>query len=356
MSFGLRYEAQTHTDDYLNFAPRFGSTWSPLKSGATTVRGGVGIFYEWYDSQLYEQTLRVDGTRQTDLVVQNPGFPDPFEGGDVVVLPASRYQQAADLVLPRTFRTNVGVEQAVGKYGRINVGYSFARGSDLLRGRNVNAPLADGTRPDAEWGNVTLIESTARSQAHVVNTGFNINLPWRRTFLFVNYSLAKAMNDTDGAFSLPVDSFDAGAEIAPAQGDVRHRVSGMFNMNLWQGFKLATSFSGNSAPPYNITTGRDDNNDTVSNDRPTGVGRNAPGRTTAGISAHASATRSASAAGPVPTARAGLRSWSSARAAAARRRWAASAAEPRTGAGGSSSTSRARTSLITPISWGIAAS
>ena len=109
----------------------------------------------------------------------------------------------------------------------------------------------------------------------MINTGFNINLPWHRTFLFVNYSLAKAMNDTDGAFSLPVDSFDPGAEWGPAQSDVRHRVSGMFNMNLWKGFKLATSFSGNSAPPYNITTGRDDNNDTVSNDRPAGVGRNA---------------------------------------------------------------------------------
>ena len=115
MSVGLRYEVQTHTDDYLNFAPRFGTTWSPFKSGKTTIRGGAGIFYEWYDSQLYEQTLRVDGTRQTDLVVQNPGFPDPFAGGDVVVLPSSRYLQAANLTLPRTFRTNVGVEQVVGK-------------------------------------------------------------------------------------------------------------------------------------------------------------------------------------------------------------------------------------------------
>ena len=67
MSVGLRYEAQTHTDDYLNFAPRFGTTWSPFKSGRTTLRGGVGLFYERYDSQLYEQTLRVDGTHQTDL-------------------------------------------------------------------------------------------------------------------------------------------------------------------------------------------------------------------------------------------------------------------------------------------------
>jgi hypothetical protein len=275
MSAGLRYEVQTHADDYLNFAPRFGTTWSPFKSGTTTIRGGAGIFYEWYDAQLYEQTLRVDGTRQTDLVVQNPGFPDPFVGGDVVVLPSSRYLQAANLTLPRTFRTNVGVEQVIGKYGRVNVGYSFARGSDLFRGRNINAPLADGSRPDPNWGNVTQIESTARSQGHFINTGFNLNLPWHRTFFFVNYSLAKAMNDTDGAFSLPVDSFDPGAEWGPAPTDVRHRVSGMFNMNLWRGFKLASSFSGSSAPPYNITTGRDDNNDTVSNDRPAGVGRNA---------------------------------------------------------------------------------
>ena len=83
------------------------------------------------------------------------------------------------------------------------------------------------------------------------------------------------MNDTDGAFSLPVDSFDPGAEWGPTQTDVRHRLSGMFNMNLWKGFKIATNFNGNSAPPYNITTGHDDNNDTVSNDRPAGVGRNA---------------------------------------------------------------------------------
>ena len=50
----------------------------------------------------------------------------------------------------------------------------------------------------------------------------------------------------------------------------------MFNMNLWKGFKIAGNLNGNSAPPYNITTGHDDNNDTVSNARPpSGVGRNA---------------------------------------------------------------------------------
>ena len=108
-----------------------------------------------------------------------------------------------------------------------------------------------------------------------MNTGFNLNLPWHRTFLFVNYTLAKAMNDTDGAFSLPVDSFDPGAEWGPTQTDVRHRLSGMFNMNLWKGFKLASSFSGNSAPPYNITTGPRRQQRHGQQRSAAGVGRNA---------------------------------------------------------------------------------
>jgi hypothetical protein len=49
---------------------------------------------------------------------------------------------------------------------------------------------------------------------------------------------------------------------------------GMFNMNLGKGFKIATSFNSSTGTPYNITTGLDDNGDTVSNDRPAGVTRN----------------------------------------------------------------------------------
>ncbi len=274
MSFGLRHEIQTHTDDYLNFAPRFGTTWSPFKSGSLTFRAGAGIFYDWYEAQTYEQTLRVDGVRQAETVIQSPGFPDPFAGGSAIVLPVSRYQQADDLTLPTILRTNVGVERVIGRTGRVNAGYSFLRGRDLFRGRNVNAPRADGTRPDAGVGNVTQVESTGRSEGHTLNVGFNIMVPWHRTMLFANYALSKLSNDTDGAFSLPANSLDLAAEWGPGAMDIRHRVSGMFNMNLWGGFKLATSVNANSASPYTITTGRDDNRDTVSNDWPAGIGRN----------------------------------------------------------------------------------
>jgi hypothetical protein len=49
---------------------------------------------------------------------------------------------------------------------------------------------------------------------------------------------------------------------------------GMANVPLKKRFRLGTSLRAQSGLPYNITTGRDDNADTVSNDRPAGVTRN----------------------------------------------------------------------------------
>jgi hypothetical protein len=274
LSFGLRHEVQTHIDDYWNLAPRFGATWSPRKSGTTTLRGGAGVFYDWYEAQMYEQTLRVDGTRQSDLVVQSPGFPDPLSGGNAVALPASLLRQDPDLELPTIVRTNAGVEQMLGRFARANVSYAYAQGSQLFRGRNLNAPLADGARPDPARGNITQVESTARSESHMIHSGLNLDLPWHRTFLFLNYTFARMRNDTDGAFSLPADNYNLAAERGPSAMDIPHRLTGMLNMDLWKGFKISTNFFASSGTPYNITTGRDDNGDTVSNDRPSGTTRN----------------------------------------------------------------------------------
>ena len=195
---------------------------------------------------------------------------------------------------PTPARTNVAVEQALGKYARVNVLYGYARSHTALRGHDINAPLADGERPDPSSGTVTQVESTARSSGHMLHTGVNLNLPWHRTFLFVNYTLGQAMNETDGPFSLPADNQNLGAEWGPTPYDARHRATAMLNMNLWKGFKLATTVNSSSGPPYNVTTGFDDNHDTVSNDRPAGVGRNSARGEGAGISADDSAGASAS--------------------------------------------------------------
>lgn len=278
LSAGLRQEFQSHLDDHLNLAPRAGFTWSPFKNGKTTVRGGGGIFYEWLESETYEQILRVDGTRQQELVVANPGYPNPFAGGSTQqILPASRYILADDLVMPRRLMANFGISQQISPTLGMNVSYSRTRGENRFRGRNINAPL-NGVRPDVTAGNITQVESTAQMRGQTFVAGMNFQIPARRLMLFANYAWLKQETDADGAFSLPANSHDLSNEWGPVAGVPRHSLNAMMSMPLIKNMRLSLSGGIRSGTPYNITTGRDDNGDTVFNDRPAGVGRNS-GRT-----------------------------------------------------------------------------
>jgi hypothetical protein len=275
LSYGLRHEVQTNLGDRSNFAPRLGLAWTPTKSGNVTIRAGSGVFYDWFGSNDYEQTLRVDGRRQRDLVVRDPVFGDPFGGGGGVALPPGKVQVAPDLEMPTVLMSSVGADLRLSQRFRLGVDYRFERGLHLLRGRNVNAPLPGLGRPDPALGNVTQIESSASSTSNrlmlhlspaMIKTGF---------FWSAMYMYSRTLTDTAGALSLPADNFDLRREWGPAPGDMRHYFSAMVNRRvLFKGLSVGVTFNASSATPYNVTTGFDDNGDTVSNDRPAGVGRN----------------------------------------------------------------------------------
>ncbi|MEK7833300.1 MAG: hypothetical protein AAB401_19575, partial [Acidobacteriota bacterium] len=175
LSFGLRHEVQTNLSDKNNFMPRFGFAWSPFKSGKTTIRGGAGVFYDWFGSDTLEQSLRVNGQQQRDLVIQSPGFPDPFSGGSAITLPPSRIQLQPNLRMPYVAQGSVGLERELAPGFRLMSQYFFRRGIHQLRGRNVNAPL-NGVRPNSTAGNITEIESSANSFGH---TWF-VNVNWMK--------------------------------------------------------------------------------------------------------------------------------------------------------------------------------
>ena len=274
LSAGVRQEFQTHLPDRWNFGPRGGFTWSPFKSGRTTVRAGVGLFYDWLEAETFEQTLRVDGSRQQDLVVVNPGYPDPFTGSLAgQALPPGKYILAEGLVMPKRAMALFAVTQRLSTTVSINASYNHQKGWDRFRGVNVNAPL-NGVRPDQSLGNVTQVESTARLEQDSINVGMNFTLPQRRTFVFANYGWNHARNDADGPFSLPANSYDLAAEWGRAGGVPRHIASAVLNTSLVGNLRLGLSTSARAGAPYTVTTGRDDNGDTVFNDRPAGTARN----------------------------------------------------------------------------------
>jgi hypothetical protein len=273
ISAGVRQEYQSQIGG-VHVGPRGGFAWSPFKGGKTTLRGGAGIFFDWFDAQNYEQTVQLDGTHQQIETIVHAGYPIATAGGQAIALPSGRMQLAADLAQPMLTEAVGGVEQMLPKDFRVNTMYIRRRGTHALRGINVNAPLAGGTRPDVSAGPITEIGSVAESSFDGLSVNLNWMKPQQRIFVAANYMLSRSTNEADSVFSLPANSYDLAAERGPAAGDARHRFMSMANVPLAGRFRLGTSLRLQSALPYNITTGRDDNGDTISNDRPAGVGRN----------------------------------------------------------------------------------
>jgi hypothetical protein len=270
LSFGLRQELQNTLSDRLNLAPRVGFTWA---AGKFTVRGGYGIFNDWYDSSVYEQTLLVNGENQTDIVVQLPGYPDPYSGAVADVLPPSVVLAAHGLLMPYVQQASLGVERTWGDF-RMQASYMRQRGDTALRSRNTNAPVPGSGRPDPAIGNEAQIESTGRVAQDRLQVNLNFSQPQRHLFAGLNYTLSSTRNDSDSPLSLPSNSLDPDVDYGPSGQDARHRLFAIASFGL--PFKLRTLWMSQfvSALPYNIITGLDNNFDSVTNDRPAGVGRN----------------------------------------------------------------------------------
>ena len=278
---GLRYEAQTHVDDLTGFAPRLGLTWAPGRNGRTTVRTSYGIFYNWLGSNIYEQTLRVDGIRQQEINIVNPTYPDV--GGAATVSATNKYV-LGDLKMERIHRFSTAVDRTLSPKVRASLSFAVARFGNQLRGVNRNAPV-NGVRPDPSFANVIEVVPDAQSETYDLVPDLSINFAgglrnadqakWnpRRTTVRFNYRHRRAYNNTDGAFSVsPSGSLDD--QWAPAGGDTRHRLRASVSSQAYRNLNAQVSWDANSGGPYTITTGTDDNGDSIFNDRPVNVARN----------------------------------------------------------------------------------
>src|SRR5262249_51785443 len=148
-------------------------------------------------------------------------------------------------------------------------------------------------------GTITEIQSMASSSFDGLSVNLNFMKPERRIFVAANYMLSRSIDDADSPFALAANARDLAAERGPALTDARHRAMGLVNLPLFGPLTIGSSFRAQSALPYNITTGHDDNGDTISNDRPAGVTRNS-GRGAATIDIGARVSWKIGFGGPAP--------------------------------------------------------
>ena len=152
------------------------------------------------------------------------------------------------------------------------VSYEYERSSNRYRSVNLNAPRPGETeRPDPTQGNILEFQSTGRSVTNSLR--FDVRQRLRILTVSGNYSFNHEMNDSECAFCLPSNNFDLAADWG-RHDNRRHQINANVNAQLPLGVFVTLGVRLRSGEGYTITTGRDDNGDTQSNDRPPGVPRN----------------------------------------------------------------------------------
>ena len=270
---GIRDDALSRVARRHNIAPRLAVAFAP-GARKTVVRAGAGLFYDHLPQSAITRSELFDGVRTMQLVIAHPPYPNPFSVADGGRVPPSVTRLDADLVSPQTGQAGVSVERQLWRRTVLTVDYQWFRTTHGLRSRNVNAPLAvGGSRPDPAFLNVDQIESSGIRRGQAMNITLNGRVAHVKTI--ARYTLSKVTDDGSSAFSLPADNYDLARELGRAEFDRRHRFS-LMGVREWQdgAWHLAPVLVVTSGAPYDITTGFDDNGDTVANDRPVGVGRN----------------------------------------------------------------------------------
>ena len=284
VSMGLRYETQTNISDHMDLAPRLGIAYSPGGDGKNkpkmVFRGGFGIFYDRFSEGLTLQTIRFNGVNQQQYVVTDPAILSlsVFNADGTVSnvpttesLAAFAQRQtirtvAPSLQSPRTAQFAASVERQLPLKTTISLTYVRSQTSHLLRSRNINAPV-NGIRPVNGSGNIFRYESTGHFDQDQLLVNFKSNVN-DRISLFGNYALGRAKSDSDGANTFPANQYDLDGEYGNALVDIRHRF--VIGGNIKAPLKLSLSpfLTFRSGVPFNITTGQDNNGDTIFIDRP----------------------------------------------------------------------------------------
>jgi len=273
---GLRYDWQNYLKDYKNLGPRLSFAFAPGKSQKTVLRGGAGVFYDMMGAAVIGDILRLNDSRFRQILLTDPNYPNPFSGvPSFTHTPFNIARFGPTLRSPYTFQYSFGVERQLRKSLTLTGTYVATRGVDLFRSRDVNAPGPPSylARPDPALGVFRQIESSGGLKSRALETTLRGNMTRFFTGMAV-YRFGRAMNDTDGIGSFPANNWNPRGEWSRASFDSRHFVYLYGTLNVGKLFKFGAIFSANSGRPYSMTTGLDDNNDGVANDRPPGVPRN----------------------------------------------------------------------------------
>ena len=272
---GLRYETQSAVPDHDDPAPRLAFTWGvyrgKAKSPLLTLRGGAGVFYGRFAAADILNSVRQNGVMQGSYYVQNPDFyPAVPTPAGLSSVPPTVYRLAPDLRTSYYVTEGITASRALGGRGNVSFTFNNIHGVHLYLSRNVNAPLdgvPGGVRPLGGTQNVYQYSSNGTLNARSLFTNYNLQLG-KHAGLWGSYIVQFRQSDTGGAESFVSNSYDVHADYGRPAGLARQRVYTGGWWDVGKGFSGSMFLAAHTATRFNITTGADNNGDSIYNDRP----------------------------------------------------------------------------------------
>jgi hypothetical protein len=273
ISMGVRYDRENAfskitgvPDDTNNVAPRLGVIWDPFKDGRTAVRGGYGLYI---DQVFLNPPLNVVlAQRANDVTIINPGYPDPFTRGTVQSATPSISVASENIRTPESRSVSLGVKRELFAGVALSADGVYSRGYNQFNNRDLNPrdPVT-GRRPDPRYLRITAYETEGNAWYSALLMSLE-RRGGRGPGFGVSYTLARAIRDVEGFLFLAQDQLNPAAEKSLASNNRTHQIVGRMNWMMPGGVQLASILQYRSGSPWNVTTGRDNNGDTETNDRP----------------------------------------------------------------------------------------
>jgi hypothetical protein len=263
---------QTNISDWRDFAPRLALAWQPRGNSKFVLRAGFGIFYDRFALANVIAAKRFDGTVQQQFVVNNPdSYPNPPPGP----VPSAIQEISPSLRAPYIMQAAVTVERQLTRRTTVAISYTNSHGLHQLRTLDVNAPLP-GTYDSSARGsgvfplgfNAPVFQAASDGLYNQNQLIVNVNskLTSRLSF-FSNYSLNRALSNTDGLTTTPANPYNFSGEYGPAISDIRNSLVFGGTFERWK-FRIAPMLRMSSGPPFDITAGNDVYGTSLFNARP----------------------------------------------------------------------------------------
>jgi hypothetical protein len=230
------------------------------------------MFYDRFALANVITAKRFDGRIQQQFVVNEPAsFPNP----PTITVPSAIQEINSSLRAPYLMQSALTVERQLTRGTTLAVTYTNSHGLHQLRTLDVNAPVLGTFDPTVPGSGVfplgfnapvfQMVSDGLYNQNQLI-VNMNSKLSSRLSF-FSNYTLNRALSNTDGPTTIPANPYNYSGEYGPAISDIRNSVVFGGTFERWK-FRIAPMLRMFSGPPFDITAGSDIYGDTLFNARP----------------------------------------------------------------------------------------